>query len=190
MGRAEKQIKHRHQHSIDHKRPGSRCSPPLQVGKTAGDIPIVWDDPGNFKPQEHQDRKFLLSWASFPQADEGIGDRCGRSGEMETGSRGNARCPLHVRKKKGNFHHNRWKCMLDYDIVVSNRLRAGRPAGALERGRQDEAFFISAFCRLWGQDHSSAGKKAHPGHSDRHRPVQSEVQALLCPRSDIGGPSL
>lgn len=59
--------------------------------------------------------------------------------------------------------------MLDYDIVVSNRLRAGRPAGALERGRQDEAFFISAFCRLWGQDHSSAGKKAHPGHSDRHR---------------------
>lgn len=35
--------------------------------------------------------------------------------------------------------------MLDYDIVVSNRLRAGRPAGALERGRQDEAFFISAF---------------------------------------------
>lgn len=33
------------------------------------------------------------------------------------------------------------------------------------------------FAAFGGQDHSSAGKKAHPGHSDRHRPVQSEVQA-------------
>ena len=67
--------------------------------------------------------------------------------------------PAACAEEKGEFPPYRWKCMLDYDIVVSNRLRAGRPAGALERGRQDEAFFISAFCRLWGQDHSSAGKK-------------------------------
>ena len=49
--------------------------------------------------------------------------------------------------------------------------------------------FISAFCRLWGQDHFSVGKKKpHPGHSDRHRPVQSEVHCSVHDLTSVDHP--